>query len=108
MMQNNKKETYKPILSLNMDDKIYLAVSKDLTDKLSFVYTLACLEQNKNSNMYNMFATREIHAFKNKDAASIYHDTIKKIIDKNAEDKTKQDLFSANEELIENFLGNSR
>ena len=50
MMQDNKKETYKPILSLNMDDKIYLAVSKDLTDKLSFVYTLACLKQNKNSN----------------------------------------------------------
>ena len=36
------------------------------------------------------------------------HDTIEKIIDKNAEDKTKQDLFSANEKLIENFLGNSR
>ena len=58
--------------------------------------------------MNKMLATREIHAFKNKDAASIYHDTIEKIIDKNAEDKTKQDLFSANDKLIENFLGNSR
>ena len=105
-MKENKN--IKPNLTLSMDDKVYLAVSKDLTDKLSFVYTLACLKQNKNSNMYNMLATREIHAFKNKDAASIYHDTIEKIIDKNAEDKTKQDLFSANEKLIENFLGNSR
>ena len=98
----------KPVLTLSMDDKIYLAVAKDLTGKLSFVYTLACLKTNKNSNMYNLVATREIHTFQTKDAAVIYHDTIEKIVDANASDETKQALFSANEKLINNFTQNAR
>ena len=98
----------KPVLTLSMDDKIYLAVAKDLTGKLSFVYTLACLKTNKNSNMYNLVATREIHTFQTKDAAVIYHDTIEKIVDANASDETKQALFSANEKLINNFIQNAR
>ena len=102
-MKKNKTD-----LTMNMDDKIYLAVSKELTEKLSFVYTLACLKQNQNSSMYNMFATREIHAFRDKNTAELYHDTIEKIIDKNASDETKQPLFSANEAIIERFLENCR
>ena len=98
----------KPVLTLSMEDKIYLAVAKDLTGKLSFVYTLACLKTNKNSNMYNLVATREIHTFQTKDAAVIYHDTIEKIVDANASDETKQALFSANEKLINNFIQNAR
>ena len=108
MMQDNKKENYKPILSLSMDDKIYLAVSKDLTGPLSFVYTLACLKQGKNSNVFNLVPTREIHVFKTKEIASVYHDTIEKIVDANASDETKQALFSANEKLINNFTQNAR
>ena len=105
MKADNKKETYKPILSLSMDDKIYLAVAKDLTGPLSFVYTLACLRQGKNSNTFNMIPTREIHAFKTKEAASVYHDTIESIVNVNAADETKQPLFSANDELIARFTG---
>ena len=88
-----------------MDEKIYLAVSKEITDKLAFVYTLACLKQGKNTNMYNMYATREIHTFKNKDLAELYHDTVQKIVEKNEQDETKQSLFSVNESLIERFMG---
>ena len=98
----------KPDLTLNMDTKIYLAVSKEIADRLAFVYTLACLKQNKNTNTYNMYATREIHAFRNKDIAEVYHDTIEKIIEKNTSDKSKQVLFSANDKLIEQFYENSR
>lgn len=108
MKEDNKKETYKPILSLSMDDKIYLAVAKDLTGPLSFVYTLACLRQGKNSNTFNMIPTREIHAFKTKEAASVYHDTIESIVNVNASDETKQPLFSANEKLIDRFMECSR
>lgn len=104
----NKMKENKTDLVLNMDEKIYLAVSKELTEKLAFVYTLACLKQGKNSNAYNMFATREIHAFKNKDMANMYHDTIEKIIEKNAEDENLQVLFSANDKVIERFVGNVR
>lgn len=108
MMQDNKKENYKPILSLSMDDKIYLAVAKDLTGPLSFVYTLACLRQGKNLNTFSMIPTREIHAFKTKEAASVYHDTIESIVNVNASDETKQPLFSANEKIIGNFMANAR
>ena len=99
-MKENKTD-----LVLNMDEKIYLAVSKEITDKLAFVYTLACLKQGKNTNMYNMYATREIHTFKNKDLAELYHDTVQKIVEKNEQDETKQSLFSVNESLIERFMG---
>lgn len=99
-MKENKTD-----LVLNRDEKIYLAVSKEITDKLAFVYTLACLKQGKNTNMYNMYATREIHTFKNKDLAELYHDTVQKIVEKNEQDETKQSLFSVNESLIERFMG---
>ena len=71
----------KPDLTLNMDDKIYLAVTKRNADTLVFVYTLACLKTDKMSTTYNVVATREMHTFKNKDAAQIYYDTILEIID---------------------------
>lgn len=94
----------KPNLTLNMDDKIYLAVAKDSNEKFVFVYTLACLKAGAKSNSYNAFATREIHTFKNKEAANLYHDTIEQIVEKNAADETKQFIFKANEELINRFL----
>lgn len=105
-MKENKN--IKPNLTLSMDDKVYLAVSKESTEKLAFVYTLACLKANKTGNTYNLFATREIHTFKDKDKADIYHDTIEKIVEKNSNDKLKEALFSANEELIAKFYENSR
>ena len=52
--------------------------------------------------------TREIHVFKTKEIASVYHDTIEKIVDANASDETKQPLFSANEKIIGNFMANAR
>ena len=48
-MNNNNK----PDLTLNMDDKIYLAVTKNTDSKFAFVFTLACLKMDKNSNSYN-------------------------------------------------------
>lgn len=98
----------KPNLTLNMDDKIYLAVVKRDLDKLSFVYTLACLKVNKMANSYNMIPSREIHTFKNKESAQLYHDTIEQIVDINASDETKQFLFNSNEKMIERFMENIR
>ena len=91
----------KPILTLNMDDKIYLAVAKDTNVKKNFVFTLACLKSG--TNTYNMIATREIHLFQTPESAQIYYDAIDKIVDINASDETKQPFFSANEKLIEHF-----
>lgn len=90
-------------LILNMDEKIYLAVAKESTEKFAFVFTLACLRQGNDLN-----ATREVHTFRNHDTAELYHATIEKIIEKNVEDKNKQIFFSYNEKLLENFYGNSR
>ena len=98
----------KPNLTLNMDDKIYLAVAKKDADKLAFVYTLACLKANKMSNSYNLVPSREIHTFKNKESANLYYETIDEIVNVNANDETKQFLFSSNDKLIEKFMENTR
>ena len=94
----------KPILTLNMDEKIYLAVAKCDLDKLAFVYTLACLKTNKNANCYNVFATQEIHAFKNKTSANIYYETISQMVEFNENDEAKKTFFDTNEKLIERFM----
>ena len=98
----------KPNLTLSMDDKIYLAVTKTDLDKLAFVYTLACLKTDKRANTFNLNPTREIHAFKNKEAAELYYNTIEQIVDVNASDETKQPIFNANEALINRFVENIR
>lgn len=92
----------KPDLTLNMDEKVYLSVAKNETDKLTFVYTVACLRNNQ--NMYDMLATTEIHTFKDKKAANLYHDTIEQIVDFNTNDDTKQIFFQANENKIKIFM----
>ena len=99
-MNNNNK----PDLTLNMDDKIYLAVTKNTDSKFAFVFTLACLKMDKNSNSYNINATREIHTFKNKDMAEIFHDTIEQIIEKSAENKNYGVFFDNNKDLIDRFI----
>ena len=98
----------KPNLTLNLDDKIYLAVAKRETDKLALVYTLACLRKGKNSNTYDMVATRQVHAFRDKNAAEIYHNTIEDVVGINAETKSVQIFFEAKDKLIEQFLENTR
>lgn len=94
----------KPVLTLNMDEKVYLAVAKRDLDKLAFVYTLACLKQNKNSNSYNVFPTQEIHTFKSKTSANVYYETIAQMVELNDNDKTKKIFFETNETLIASFL----
>ncbi len=103
-MNNNNK----PDLTLSMDDKIYLAVTKNTDSKFAFVFTLACLKMDKNSNSYNMNATREIHAFKNKDSAEIFHDTVEQIIEVNLTNKNYQALFAANEKIIDGFINDNQ
>ena len=98
----------KPNLTLKMDDKIYLAVAKKDMDKLAFVYTLACLKATKQSNMYNLIPTPEIHTFKNKESAQLYYETIDEIVNVNMNDETKQAMFSANDKMIEKFMENVR
>ena len=94
----------KPNLTLSMDDKIYLAVSKNDSGKLAFVYTLACHRTARGTNTYDMTAKREIHTFKNRESAQLYHDTIEQIIEVNANNKMFEPFFSFNDKLIEQFL----
>lgn len=46
-MQKNR-----PVLTLNMNDKIYLAVAKNFTDVFSYVYTLACAKDRRTNKYY--------------------------------------------------------
>jgi hypothetical protein len=96
--------SYKPVLTLSMDEKIYLAVAKRDLDKLAFVYTLACLKSDKNANTYDCFATQEIHTFKSKTSADVYYETVSQIVEINENDEEKKFLFDTNEKLIEKFI----
>ena len=100
------KNKFLPDLTLNMSEKIYLAVSKNTNGKTAFVYTLACLRTAP--NQYDLFATSEIHAFKNAATAQIYYETIEKIVEINACDEKKTAIFEMNEDIIRHFQENVR
>ncbi|MBO5704819.1 MAG: hypothetical protein J6R99_02275 [Alphaproteobacteria bacterium] len=91
-----------PVLTLNMNDKIYLAVAKNFTDVFSYVYTLACAKDGRN-NQYYMEATPKIHTFKDKSAAHVYHDTIEQLVIMNENDTRYKSLFDFNQHQIKNF-----
>ena len=98
----------KPNLTLNMDEKIYLAVSKNTANKTAFVYTLACLRQGNTTN-YDAIATREVHAFQNnKSDAETFYATVKNVVEINRADKTKQFVFDLNQELIKRFYAQTK
>ena len=91
-----------PILTLDMNDKIYLAVSKNFSDTIAYVYTLACLNDGRN-NSCNLVATPQIHAFDDKSAAHVYHDTIEQLVMIHESDESYTLFFNANKGLIEQF-----
>lgn len=97
----------KPLLTLNMNEKIYLAVAKKDIDKLSFVYTLACLNTGV-PNQYNLVATSEIQTFKRRSSADVFYKTVEQLVENNENDKNKEDFFKFNEKIIENFLENTK
>ena len=99
-------DTTKPDLTLNMDEKIYLAVAKNTRNKIAFVYTLACLRRSGNN--YDLLATRESNVFKNKASAELFYNAVQHIIDINHNDKNKEWFFTANEDLIKGFNENVR
>ena len=92
----------KPVLTLSMDDKIYLAVAKSFSEPFSFVYTLAWNGQ-KNSGNYDMDASANIHTFKDKGAARVYHDTIAQLVEINEGTGRYKMLFDFNKDKIEAF-----
>ena len=92
----------RPVLTLSMDDKIYLAVAKKDLDKLSFVYTMF-IAVDKYNQIRPTETKREIHTFTNKDSAQIYHATISQIVDANINDKTKESFFKMHDDAIMNF-----
>lgn len=96
-----KKNT--PDLTLNMNDKVYLAVAKNFTDTFAYVYTLACA-QARFKNEYDMIATPQIHAFRNKFAAHIFHDTIEQMVMMNEGDARYTPLFESNKDLLDRFV----
>ena len=91
-----------PILTLNMNDKIYLAVSKNFSDTFAYVYTLACDNDGRN-NTYNLVATPQIHTFNDKSAAHVYHDTIEQLVVMHENDERYKMFFNTNKAQLEQF-----
>ncbi len=67
-----------PRLILNANDKIYLATAVKSVDKLTFIYTLACMRCD--GNRYEINPTTELAAFDNVRDAAVYHKTINEIM----------------------------
>ncbi len=66
-----------PRLVLTANDKIYLATAVKSVDKLTFIYTLACLRRG---TQYEINPTTEIATFDNAHDAAIYHKTVNQIM----------------------------
>lgn len=68
-----------PLLNLSMTAKIYLAVARQYTDNLHYIYTLFCRENRPNN--YNIVPETAIAAFKDATQADIYYNTVNQIKD---------------------------
>lgn len=67
-----------PKLVLSANDKLYLAIATKSVDKLTFVYTLACLRRG---NRYELNPTTEIATFDNAHDAMIYHKAVQQVME---------------------------
>ena len=67
-----------PRVILSANDKLYLATAVKSVDKLTFIYTLACLRRG---NQYELNPTTEIATFDNAHDAMIYHKTVRQVMD---------------------------
>ncbi|MBR4892334.1 MAG: hypothetical protein IKZ34_04125 [Alphaproteobacteria bacterium] len=97
----------KPILTLDMNEKIYLAVAKDTTNDLAFVYTLAC-NKDKKTNLYDVFATPQVHTFRTKGGAHVFYKTVEQIVVRNESLEVYKSLFDFNKKQIEEFMAHIR
>ncbi len=77
-MNNDNKQISQPKLTLNDEDKLYLAVAVKSANKLTFIYTLACLKAN--GRQWNAIPTTEISTFDNVKDADIYFKTVSEIM----------------------------
>ena len=77
-MNNDNKQISQPKLTLNDEDKLYLAVAVKSANKLTFIYTLACLKAN--GRQWNAIPTTEISTFDNVKDADIYFKTVNQIM----------------------------
>lgn len=75
---NRPERTAAPRLVLNNTDRFYLAVVRKRSDRLTFVYTLACL--NNGGNQYRMVPETEIATFDKPADADIYYNTVKELM----------------------------
>lgn len=77
MNKSTKLPTAMPKLMLDAMSKVYLATAVKSVDKLTFIYTLACI---KAQNGYDLYPKIEIATFDDVKDAAIYHKTIKEIM----------------------------
>jgi hypothetical protein len=92
----------KPALTLNTNDKIYLAVASELGDKLSYVYALVCLKNQRMQN-YNNVAVHETYVFKNRNAAEMYSDALLCLVALCENTQEHKLHFGLNKAKIEDF-----
>lgn len=105
-MNNDNKQISQPKLTLNDEDKLYLAVAVKSANKLTFIYTLACLKANV--RQWNAIPTTEISTFDNVKDADIYFKTVNQIMDYQQKSLGPQKIKEMLEKEIREFTEKTR
>ncbi len=67
-----------PRLTLSMDDKIYLALSRNDAATATYIFALFCRQTSPRN--YNMAPSAEVYTFDNKRDADMFYNTLNKIM----------------------------
>jgi hypothetical protein len=96
----NVKPGESPAFKLNLADRFFLAVARQTSDKLVFIYTLGCAGENRR---YNAFADVDIATFDDKNKAAIYYQTVKAALEYCKKTPLYETLLDFNAELVKTF-----
>ena len=90
-----------PDLTLSANDKMYLAIAFNQSDRLAFIHTLFC--RMMDSGSYNGRAEIDVLTFKKTTDAMVYYAALQEIMRYQSSAKAHEWLSEFNKELIAQF-----
>lgn len=102
--QKNKVKKVKggPDLTLSANDKMYLALAFNQSERLAFIHTLFC-RRRELDGVYNARAESEVLTFKKTSDAKVYYETLQQIHQVQSTMNVYEGLSQFNKELIAQF-----
>ena len=102
--QTNKSKKVKggPDLVLSANDKMYLALAFNQSDRLAFIHTMFCRRRELDGT-YNARAETEVLTFKKTTDARVYYAALQEIQRYQSATKVYEGLSEFNKEIIAQF-----